>query len=406
MILFLNAESFVHPNRGTFRIHCCFSMMLFVLFGETGALAQTGSAWTPLYKDEHEMKKVTEGNFEMVDGLIYVPTWGKKDLVKQPSPDAAIRAKIHLKEGCFAPGLFLRSNEDASIHYTAGPSRFDEATHTYKAISLRWKNGNQRGIFPSDYILEKPIGPGDEIALEFRCIGTTLLVLLDGQPVITVQDDKITESGHWGVRSQRNGYFSDLEVQTLTPDSALPEKQIPVSSQPSTPPTMPTTSSGPPTEADKQLEALDAKFQSAYDREVGTPIASSIAELNTSYLAALDRAMTAATTGNQLDEALALREEKQLVTDAKPLLPLDDTKAPATLKNLRETYLKQITVYEQERSAKAQPVFDQYSKALDELQASFTRQNKLDEALKVRTVKEQLGDKMKSLALPWGNAAP
>lgn len=168
----------------------------------------------------------------------------------------------------------------------------------------------------------------------------------------------------------------------------------------SQPPALPPTSTSPQSEADKQLTALDTQFQSNYDREVGKPIAGAVTTLDMSYLAAIERAMAAATKASQLDDALALREEKQRVTDVKPLPATDDEKTPAALKTLRDTYRKQLNTYEQQRAAKAQTVYAQHEKALDALQAAYTQQNKLDEALKVRTAKEQFTARKQSLILP------
>lgn len=370
------------------------------------ASAQTASGWTPLFKDERDMKKQTEGNLTIKDGLIYVPGWGEKDLMRQPTPDAAIRAKIHLKENSDIPGLFLRANEDVTTHYTAGPSHFDKATWTYRGISIKWRKGDLRGTFPDIYFFQNPVGPGDVIDLEFRALGETLMVLLNGKPIITVQDDQIKEAGFWGIRSPNNGYFSDLEVQTYNSSSGLPDKPLPVATPPAPKPTMaPSGPAGPLTEADTKLIELETQFTASYDQEVGNPIAELVTTLDTSYLGALDRAMATATKGNQLDEALALRDEKQRVTDAKPLPPVDEATLPGTLATLRETYRKQVATYEQQRAAKAAPLISRYQQALDVLQASYTQANQLDEALKVRTAKEQFTAKCKSLELPGTSVA-
>lgn len=166
------------------------------------------------------------------------------------------------------------------------------------------------GAFSQIYtFFQNPVGPGDVIDLEFRALGETLMVLLNGKPIITVQDDQIKEAGFWGIGSQTDGYFSDLEVQTYNSSSGLPDEPLPIATSPAPQTTMaPAIPSGPLTEADTKITELETQFTTAYDQEVGKPIAELVATLDTSYLGAIDRAMATATKGNQLDEALALRD--------------------------------------------------------------------------------------------------
>jgi len=376
------------------------ALLILAVYGSGVALGQTGSGWKPLYKDERDMKKQTGGSFRMVDGLVHVLSWGSKDLSRQPSADAGIRAKIHLRAETAGPTLYLRSNEAASTYYCIGFSGHNKTEKTWGGIQIMYRDGEEGLRFPGQYTPPKPLAPGDVVDVEFTAIGNMLTLTVNGQVVSTAVDDRLKDGGYWGVRSVENGYFSDIQVQTFPPGTALPGKTMPSSSPPATT----TLSSGPQTDADKRIAALNAQFRIAYDREVGKPIAAVLAALDTSYVAALDRAMATATKANQLDDAIALREEKQRVTDAKPVPATDDAKAPVALKTVRATYRKQLATYEQQRAAKAQSVYDAHEDALDALQAAFTQQNKLDEALKVRTAKEEFVTTKQSHALPGANS--
>ncbi|OYW74079.1 MAG: hypothetical protein B7Z37_19215 [Verrucomicrobia bacterium 12-59-8] len=104
----------------------------------------------------------------------------------------------------------------------------------------------------------------------------------------------------------------------------------------------PAPSAPPPpmveSEGAKRLRELDASFRAALERDVLAVHRTALGDLNSKYLAALDRALSAETKAAHLPEALALREEAQLITSHSPLPAEDAPDLPAHLKTLRSTY--------------------------------------------------------------------
>lgn len=153
-------------------------------------------------------------------------------------------------------------------------------------------------------------------------------------------------------------------------------------------------------ETTAKIGEIEAKFQSAYDRDVGGPHASAVAALDVKYLGAVNRALEAATQAGGLDEALKLREEVQRLTTKSPLPPVDLDTLPAGLKQLRTTYRAALAKLEQDRDAKSQPYYDHYDKLLDSLQADLTKAKRIDDAVMVKIKRESVALDRPKIAKP------
>lgn len=183
------------------------------------------------------------------------------------------------------------------------------------------------------------------------------------------------------------------------PDRALVSTPAPVpapasSAVPSSP-SLPISSS-PPSALDQRLAGLDASFQAAVERDANTAFKASIAALDKLYLTALDRALATASKGGKLEEALALREEKQRIEKGEGVpSEVDEStqvpgKVPDTLKTLRKTYRSTSAQHEATKAKAMQPLYDKYDQALAAVQTELTQAQKLDDALRVKTVREQI----------------
>jgi len=158
------------------------------------------------------------------------------------------------------------------------------------------------------------------------------------------------------------------------------------------------------------LAAIENQFRAAYELHVGAKHAAEVAELDVKYLGALQQAMGAATQGQRLDEALALRDEIQRVTDKAPLPETDDGVAPA-LGKLRGIYRGQLGKLLEARLKAAAPILEQFGAALAAHQAELINAGKLDEAAAVRDYREAgLAEKLlgaaAALSLTAATAAP
>jgi serine/threonine protein kinase len=175
------------------------------------------------------------------------------------------------------------------------------------------------------------------------------------------------------------------------------------STMPATPvaPPEPAVTPAPATDAvSLKLAEIEAKFKTAFDRDAGSTYKAQIATLNTGYTAALDRALAAASKAGNLNEAVALREEKQRMAEGKALPPADLDTLTESLKKLRATWRSSEAGYARQRDAKAVPLFDTYDKALEAFQTELTKQNKIDDALRVKTARDELAARRGASAPP------
>ncbi len=130
----------------------------------------------------------------------------------------------------------------------------------------------------------------------------------------------------------------------------------------------------------KRLRELDASFRAALERDVLAIHRTALDDLNTKYLAALDRALSAETAAARLPEALALREEQQLIKSHSPLPAEDAPNLPAPLKTLRSTYRTSLRPIETTLNNGIITLFLKYEEVLKAVQAEWTQAAKLDDA--------------------------
>ncbi len=188
-------------------------------------------------------------------------------------------------------------------------------------------------------------------------------------------------------------------VATSSP--AAPSVVMPAPAAPVSPP-LPPPASDP---VSVKLADLEAKFQAAFERDAGAAYKAQVAKLNTGYVTALDRALAAASKAGNLDEAVVLREEKERMTSGKSLPPEDLDTLPESLKKLRGTWRGAEAGYAKQRNALAAPLFDAYDKALDAFQTELTKQNKIDDALRVKTARDDLTQR-RGVSVPTPNETP
>ena len=137
-----------------------------------------------------------------------------------------------------------------------------------------------------------------------------------------------------------------------------------------------------------RLSQLEAQFQSALERDVIAPYTEQLFTLGAGYLTALERAIQDASKAARLDEALALREEKQRFTTQKSMPPIDPADLPKSLVNLRNTYRSTEKKYTQQKDAAALPLYDRYIAVLSTLEQEV--QGHSTDAAAVRTKREDV----------------
>ncbi|MEX2577526.1 MAG: C-type lectin domain-containing protein [Verrucomicrobiales bacterium] len=139
-----------------------------------------------------------------------------------------------------------------------------------------------------------------------------------------------------------------------------------------------------------ELEALLEDYRSGEVQEKLDSHANAVKELNGKYLAALERTLETAQRDGLLEEALALRAERDALLDG-PWPP--DTKQEdlsPSLAKLRGTYEAALAGLERERDEDLAPLSKKLVRALEKLQVGLTQSGRLEEALVVKAKQEEI----------------
>jgi hypothetical protein len=161
-------------------------------------------------------------------------------------------------------------------------------------------------------------------------------------------------------------------------------------------------------EVEKWLADLDGPYQGRFKKEVQAPFENGVNELFKSYLVALDRELAAASQAARLDDALVWRKERQNFMANGQRVPLDDSDMPPPLiAPLRASLHQQFERLERERSDRARALFAQYDSVLNQYQALLTQRQRFDDAVLLKTKREELNKQWLSPSLsPGSPAAP
>jgi hypothetical protein len=180
-----------------------------------------------------------------------------------------------------------------------------------------------------------------------------------------------------------------------------------VTAQPKPAPAPPVTPQR--SEIDLRLETLEQAFQIATERDAWNGYSDSMAALDKNYLAALERTLAAATSAGKLEDAIALRAEKQRLEKEESMPTAQEEGALAAapmLKELRKTYRGTAAQYDAARIQTLHTLCDKYDQALAVFQTELTKAAKLDDALHVKNVRDRLGEtKNKGFPSPAMHAA-
>jgi formylglycine-generating enzyme required for sulfatase activity len=139
-----------------------------------------------------------------------------------------------------------------------------------------------------------------------------------------------------------------------------------------------------------QVQALKRPFDEQVNEEVEKAYDLGIKDLNQKYIGALERAQEKAQEAGKLEDAVAIKADKEAVAAGNGVPAADDAGTPAIVTQLRNSYRQAISPLEAERLRKLQPLQTSFLKSLDALIVSLTKEGKLDEALTVRNDRENL----------------
>ena len=133
----------------------------------------------------------------------------------------------------------------------------------------------------------------------------------------------------------------------------------------------------------KELEAFWVKNLAEVDKAAaetrqGRPLA---------YENALERMFQKVRGAGELDAALAVKKEIARFEVARKVVSTDVVSEPAGLRTLQEAWIRTAVDDQRTHAKKVIRLSEQYTEALDKLQKRLTVDNRLDEAVKVKTVK-------------------
>ncbi|MBN8422169.1 MAG: hypothetical protein J0L73_24860 [Verrucomicrobia bacterium] len=356
------------------------TLALLTLSSAAPAQAQDTDGWKTLFATKRDLKDYPKEQVELVDGLLHLRN-GAGIFVPQPSPDGAIRARFHFREGTAFPQLRIRRSDAANtkdadyynLLFYIRPGQTSVSEGIVDA-SLHGK-GKRVGSFP----LPQPFALGDTLDIELSVLGDHLQVLVNGKSVFQITDTTLATGSLWGLAAGE-AWYSHIQVRTHTP---TPEADAA--------PRLGKTT-------DPRILQLQQAFTAAIARDITPAHLAAVQALDTQYTAALDRALDTATQAGDLDTALILRTEKKRMEDKAPL-PAADTPTPEPLKPLLITYRASLLQLAAQHTQRLLPLREKYLQALQTYQDELTRTQNLDAALTVKKFRE-------TEAAAAGGAAP
>ncbi|MDZ4286607.1 MAG: family 16 glycoside hydrolase, partial [Prosthecobacter sp.] len=261
--------------------------------------------------------------------------------------------------------------------------------------------------------VDKPLRTGQRYRSESQVRTDGLRALVDGEEVVnwrgdfkrlSLEDDfTLRNFRHLGVGSWgRSVAFHHAEVRVVTAGTSTPKETVaPVLASigvPSKPEPMPAVTTSvvviPGTPRDPRLAQLETGFQARFDSDVQKPYLAAVASLNQSYInSGIARARAAAQARGDPNEVAAFDAEKALIEGGGSLPATDAAGLPADLLQLRKTYRESLARHAVDRAAKAAPLYAIYVRALDVYVVELTKANRIDDAQRVKQLRDEIAEK-------------
>ncbi len=158
------------------------------------------------------------------------------------------------------------------------------------------------------------------------------------------------------------------------------------------PPSPPPAESSEPaqTEMQKWIATTDAQWQASLKRDVTDVHLTELEKLKQQYVAALEAAVTKASTAGDLDGAVALRNEEKRFAGTNLLPEQDETADAATVKQIRAAVRAQIAKLEKETAARTKALHTKYDAYLGDAQTRLTKAQRIEDALLVKAKREEV----------------
>ncbi len=346
---------------------------------DSSPLAAAADGWTWLFADS-EWRVPKEERREFNGGLLRLSQRMEKP---QPNADAAIRARIVVREDDGGASVVLRSTAESRYRLAL------DARH--RSVQLFHEaNGKQRELGKFEF--NKLPLLGDRVSLELYAEGEKFTALVNGKLAFEAKDDASKDPGNMGIEGD-NVWFELAEMRALkevkpviaeaTPAAPVP---MPVPAPEPEPPKPAAATPAPVLDTTKWLATTDTQWQATYQRDVAGPFEKATADLKKQYLATLD-SRAAAFPPSRANDAKPFQEERQKEgvvpeSDEDGLLP--------AVKKLREGFRAQFAYLDKERFDRAKALHAKYDALLAKNEAALTQRQRSEEAAEIKAKREQI----------------
>lgn len=138
------------------------------------------------------------------------------------------------------------------------------------------------------------------------------------------------------------------------------------------------------------LKALLASYQEKVELEATRPHQLAVANLNEKYLAALLPMQEAAQKSGKLEQAIALKQERERVLAGRKVPDQDEAGTTDALKKMRTTYRTALARLDLNRDKIIRPMKEAFYKQLESVALILTKAGRLDEAAEAKKAQENL----------------
>lgn len=296
----------------------------------------------------------------------------KKNLPAPSGRDIAMRTRTRLGKSSYIWPLIVRDKPVRGLsHYGVRVTKDQVFLHLRDMIEGK-RTSEDKDI--QAVSLPRKLGENDEFDLEIACQDDRITVAFDGKILIDVRNTFCTGSRNLFAGELKNLEWNDLSRKPR-PSSVTTSQEAQQSS----------------ISSDPYLAKLEAGFKSRYETDAQKPYLAAVATLNRSYITnGIARARAAAQSGDQA----AFDAEKTAIEKGADVPAEDAADTPAALKTLRATYRDSLSKLEAERANNAAPLYDIYLKTLDAYVVELTKVNKIDAALKVKALRDEIAGRL------------
>jgi hypothetical protein len=147
-------------------------------------------------------------------------------------------------------------------------------------------------------------------------------------------------------------------------------------------------SSGGRGEVEQRIGLIQYQYREARKETIDRLFEEKLRQLDLGYLQALDRELENTIKAGRLEDALAVRKEKETIAEASGVPASDDPGTPAEIATLRATYRAEHRKLEAERKLGLAPLAEKLAADLAAYQTLLTREGRLDDALMVKAARE------------------